>query len=137
MSFYEGYSLTRYLGPGFPRQDGESDWEYRKRVFPELYLREGFSTAVSVLMGCSVTELSDVDKMVLGCLSRESIPVQQMNSRERKQFLYQLKNFARGFPEDPLKTRVQERVPPEPQLQSKPPQWKGILRRIRLFFCGS
>ena len=102
-SFYEGDSLTRNLeGLGIPRQDGESDWEYRKRAFPELYLRKGFSVAVSVLMGCSVTELSDVDKMVLGCLPTEP---EQMNSRGRKHLAYQLKSFARGFPEDPLETR--------------------------------
>ncbi len=104
-SFYEGDALTRNLeGLGIPRQDGESDWEYRKRVFPELYLRKGFSVAVSVLMGCSVTELSGEDKMVLRYLPIEP---KQMNNRGRKQFAFQLKNFARGFPQDPLKARAQ------------------------------
>ncbi|MDD3102241.1 MAG: hypothetical protein PHE59_03785 [Patescibacteria group bacterium] len=103
-SLYEGDTLTYNLkGLDLPRQEGESDWEYRQRVFPELYFKKGFTVAISMLMGCSVTELSDTEKMVL--LSSMPNEPENMNSHGRKQFLFQLKNFARGFSEDPLKTR--------------------------------
>jgi len=99
----EGDNLTQGLkGFGFPRQESESDWEYRQRVFPELYFKKGFTVAISILMGCSVTELRDTEKMSLQFIPREP---ENMNSHKRKQFTFQLKNFAQGFSEDPLKTR--------------------------------
>lgn len=135
LGFYSGDILTRKLESlGFPRQEGESDWEYRRRVFPEIYLEKGFFTAVSVLMGCNVSELSDMDRVSLSYLPTE---LREMKQYGRQRLLYHLRNFAQGFLEDPLETRAREQrvlLESEPQPQGKP---HGMLRGLRSFFCGS
>ncbi len=90
---YAGDALDKnFSGLGMPRLAGESDWEYRKRMFPSLYQKSGRSTAVSILFGCSITELSEEDKTVYRYLSFDP---------KRGELV----SFAKGFPEDPKEYR--------------------------------
>ena len=70
---------------GFTRKEDESDWGFRKRIFPELYKRNS-SWAMTILMGASPTEWDDVDQAIYGSLLAKWSPTHN-----------QLVRFAEGF----------------------------------------
>lgn len=90
---YKGENLTLRLKEyGFTRQNGESDWELRKRVFPDLYEKNPI-TALEFLMGQSLAEWNEENKFICASLLVET---------SHKPNRHQLKMFVRGFPSDPL-----------------------------------
>jgi len=91
---YKGDSLTLRLKEyGFTRREGESDWEFRQRIFPDLYQKSP-DQAMEFLMGASATEWNDLDKML--CLNF-------MTEKTKDQS--RLKWFAEGFAADPIVMR--------------------------------
>jgi len=88
---YKGEDLTRRLKEhGFTRKNGESDWEFRKRVFPEFF-QQASDSAMEFLMGGSAVEWDDVDQMLCILLVKKDRPSHA-----------ELVKFARGLAYDPL-----------------------------------
>lgn len=88
---YKGNSLTLRLKEyGFTRLDGENDWEFRQRIFPDFY-QISPNRAMEFLMGSSAAEWNEMEKLL--CLALVSEGKQDRSSLER---------FARGFADDPL-----------------------------------
>lgn len=62
VDLYKGQKLTQRLAKfGFDRLDGEGDWAFRRRVFPELYLRDS-ELAMQFLLGSDKAGWNDFDK---------------------------------------------------------------------------
>lgn len=94
---YKGESLTLRLKEyGYTRKDGESDWDFRRRIFPDFYEQNAHS-ALEFLMGGSAAEWNEIDKVLCLLLVRKGKP----NHHE-------LVKFAKGFSIDPQTNR--ERV---------------------------
>lgn len=98
---YKGESLTLRLKEyGYSRREGESDWDFRKRIFPDLYQRDP-DRAMEFLIGGSAAEWDEINKVLcLGFLSKGK-PSQQ-----------ELVDFAEGFTDDPLVMREQRQSAP-------------------------
>jgi len=98
---YKGESLTlRLKGYGFIRQNGESDWNFRKRVFPDLFKMDG-DRAMEFLQGGSAAEWDEIDKMLYLILVSENKGKPDHNA---------LAKFAKGFPADPLEMRERRKA---------------------------
>lgn len=91
---YKGESLTLRLKEyGYTRTAGESDWDLRKRIFPDFY-QQNPDPAMEFLMGGSVVEWGDTEKLL--CLTLVSNGKPNHN---------ELVKFAKGFHVDPLVMR--------------------------------
>lgn len=98
---YKGESLTLRLKEyGLTRQNGESDWNFRKRVFPDLFKMDG-DRAMEFLQGSSATEWDEMDKMLYLVLVSENKGKPDRNA---------LVKFARGFAADPLEMREKRKA---------------------------
>lgn len=96
---YKGESLTLRLKEyGFTRNPGESDWNFRKRVFPDMFEKD-FDRAMEFLMGGSAAEWNDMDKFLCISLFSKGKP----DHRE-------LVKFAKGFGGDPLEMRERRQM---------------------------
>ncbi len=73
----------------YPSRIYENDWEYRKRIFPEVYKKAGKNIAFSVLFGRGVNEVSEKERKIM-----ESLP-KDPNSED-------LKKLAQSIADDPL-----------------------------------
>jgi len=92
---YKGEGLTLHLKEyGYDRLDGESDWEFRQRIFPDFYLKNSVK-ALESLMGSGVTEWGEAAFFCIGLLSKDSVSSES------------LERFARDFAEDPIVMREQ------------------------------
>ncbi|HEX8974829.1 MAG TPA: hypothetical protein VF817_05120 [Patescibacteria group bacterium] len=80
------YGLTR-------RNENEGDWDFRKRVFPDLFEKDP-GRALEFLMGASATEWEEMDKMLCSILLMKGKPGRR-----------ELADFAKGFGWDPAETR--------------------------------
>jgi hypothetical protein len=99
---YKGESLTLRLKEyGFTRQNGESDWNFRKRVFPDLFNKVGGDRAMEFLQGSSAAEWDEMDKMLYLILVSENKDKPDRNA---------LVKFAKGFAADPLEMRERWKV---------------------------
>ena len=91
---YQGASLDARLKEyGFTRNNGESDWEFRKRVFPDLYEMDK-DRALEFLMGASAAEWDDMDKFLVLAFATE-----------KRSDRHSLIRFATGFAADPVEMR--------------------------------
>ena len=98
---YKGESLTlRLKNYGHSRREGESDWDLRKRVFPDLYQRDP-ERAMEFLMGGSIVEWDEMDKTLCRALIIEGKPSHE-----------ELVRFAEGFSSDPLEMRERHQSVP-------------------------
>jgi hypothetical protein len=87
---YTGELLDSRLATyGFSRSDGESDWEFRQRVFPDLAIYEP-ERALEFLLGRR------------GIYWRESESVLATSVILRRKHYGSLRRFAEGFTDDPL-----------------------------------
>lgn len=88
---YKGESLTlRMKEYGFSRKNGESDWDFRKRVFPDFFEKDG-GRAMEFLLGSSAAEWNEIDKLLYLALMRKG----ELSRPD-------LIKFAKGFASDPL-----------------------------------
>lgn len=95
---YKGESLTLRLKEyGFTRQNGESDWNFRKRVFPELFKKDS-DRAMEFLQGGSAAEWDEMDKMLYIILNA--------GDSDRNALM----KFANGFAGDPLEMREKRKA---------------------------
>jgi len=91
---YQGASLDARLKEyGFTRKEEESDWDFRKRIFPDLYEIDK-DRALEFLMGASTAEWDEMDKMLVMAFAME-------NRSDRQSLI----KFARGFADDPIRMR--------------------------------
>ena len=91
---YKGENLELRLKEyGFKREDGENDWSFRKRTFPDLYLKNP-EMAMNFLFGANGNEWGGLDKFLHLAFLME-------NDTSRKN----LKKFAEGFAADPVEMR--------------------------------
>lgn len=91
---YEGESLTLRLKEyGFSRRSSENDWDFRKRVFPDLYQIDA-DRAMEFLMGRSAAEWNEMGNLLYLALVRKGKPSHD-----------ELIRFAKGFTTDPLQMR--------------------------------
>lgn len=98
---YQGESLTLRLKEfGFARNNGESDWDFRKRVFPDLFPKDG-DAAMEFLFGESAAEWGEMDKMLYLIFLQEN-----KGKPDRKA----LAKFARGFHADPKPMHDKQRA---------------------------
>lgn len=98
---YRGESLTLRLKEyGFTRNLGEGDWDFRKRVFPDLFLMDG-DRAMEFLMGGSAAEWDEREKLLYIDLASKGKPTRQ-----------ELIKFAKGFGADPLEMRARRQAAP-------------------------
>lgn len=99
---YKGESLTlRFKKYGFTRQNGESDWNFRKRVFPDLFKMDG-DRAMEFLQGASAAEWDEMDKM----LSYLILVSESKGKPDRNALV----KFAKGFAADPLEMRERRKT---------------------------
>lgn len=90
---YIGENLDKRLAEwGFTRINGETDWAFRKRVFPDLHEKDS-GCAYEFLLGKSVAEWHEVEKVLVLGLGLES-----KGSPSRSELI----KFAEGFASDPL-----------------------------------
>ena len=95
---YKGESLTLRLKEyGFTRQNGESDWDFRKRVFPDLFKMDG-DLAMEFLQGGSAVEWDEMLYLVL------------VSENKGKLDRNALVKFAKGFVADPLEMRERRKA---------------------------
>jgi len=100
---YKGEGLTLRLKEyGYDRKRGESDWDFRKRVFPDLYQKDP-SRALEFLMGDSAAEWGETEVFFCSCLT---LTTKGQPSR------YDLVKFADGFADDPIKMREKRQAAP-------------------------
>ena len=98
---YKGESLTLRLKEyRFTRQNGENDWDFRKRVFPDLFKIDG-DRAMEFLQGGSVAEWDEMDNMLYLVFVSEDKGKLDRNA---------LAKFAKGFAADPLEMREQRKA---------------------------
>lgn len=97
---YRGESLTLRLKEyGFIRQNGESDWNFRKRVFPDMFKMNG-DRAMEFLLGGSAADWDEMDKMLYLIIVSENKGNPDRNA---------LVKFAKGFAADPLEMHDERR----------------------------
>ncbi len=88
---YVGENLDKRLAEyDCKRKTDESDWAFRKRIFPELHLRISDGRAVEFLYGKVLVQWSQMEVML-------SLSIAGVKDRAG------LKKFADGFADDPLK----------------------------------
>ncbi len=93
---YKGESLTLRLKEySFFRGSGENDWDFRKRVFPDMYQIDA-DRAMEFLVGSSAAEWEEMDKLLYLALASKGKPSHE-----------ELIRFAKGFAADPLQVRGQ------------------------------
>lgn len=93
---YKGESLTLCLKEyGYNRLPGESDWEFRQRIFPDFYLKSP-DRALEFLMGASATEWGELERFL-------SLAFMAEGTKDPGR----LEWFARGFAADPVIMREQ------------------------------
>ena len=80
---------------GFIRQCGENDWDFRRRIFPDLYQLDP-NRAMEFLYGSSAADWEDLDRRTA---------VVFVDEHEHDATRDDLILFAKGFLEDPAKTR--------------------------------
>lgn len=98
---YRGESLTLRLKEyGFTRQNGESDWNFRKRVFPDLFKKDS-DRAMEFLQGGSAAEWDEMDKILYLIFIGENKGKPDCNA---------LMKFANGFAADPLEMREERKA---------------------------
>lgn len=98
-NMYKGESLTLRLKEyGFTRQNGESDWNFRKRVFPDLFEMDG-DRAMEFLQGGSAAEWDEIDKFLYLALVSKGKPNR-----------HELVKFAKDFAADPLEMREKRKA---------------------------
>ena len=91
---YKGENLELRLKEcGFERGDGENDWGFRKRIFPDLYLKNP-EMAMNFLFGANTSEWGEFDNFLYLAFLME-------NDTSYKN----LKKFAEGFAADPMEMR--------------------------------
>jgi hypothetical protein len=90
---YRGKNLDK-IKEHFPGKDGEEDWEYVKRIFPEMCV-ENPEGAVTLLIGKSVTEMDSTYKWLA-----QTFLAKFYNSKTQKRSR-EISNFLRGFGSDP------------------------------------
>lgn len=94
---YKGESLNLRLQEyGFARKNGESDWDFRKRIFPDLFQKVPDGRALEFLFGSSAAEWNEMDKLLVLVLMEKGKPSYN-----------ELVKFAKGFGWDPSETRGQ------------------------------
>ena len=95
---YKGENLTLRLKEyGFTRQNGESDWNFRKRIFPEMF-KVDTNRAMEFLMGCSAAEWDGMNRL----LYLTFISMGELDNKK-------LVKFANGFHKDPLEIKEDQR----------------------------
>lgn len=93
---YKDESLTiRLKEYGFTRRSGENDWNFRKRVFPDMYQKDP-GRAMEFLMGESAAEWDEMGNLLYLALVSKGKPSHD-----------ELIRFAKGFAADPLQMRGQ------------------------------
>lgn len=98
---YKGENLTMRLKEyGFIRQNGESDWNFRKRIFPNMFNKDA-DRAMEFLIGGSAAEWDEADKLLYLIL----LDVGKGNKPDR----HALVKFANGFHKDPLERKEEQR----------------------------
>lgn len=96
---YKGENLTMRLKEyGFTRQNGENDWNFRKRIFPDMFNKDA-DRAMEFLMGCSAAEWDSMDRLLYLAL------VKNGNNSSRGALV----KFANGFHHDPLERKENQR----------------------------
>jgi len=94
MDMFKGENLDLRLKQfGLERLPGESDWNFRKRIFPDLYEDVDHEEAVMVLFGATIADLTELDALLMMTLTMED------TSRSG------LIKFAEGFATDPIEMR--------------------------------
>lgn len=95
---YKGENLTLRLKEyGITRNNGESDWNFRKRIFPDMFNKDA-DRAMEFLMGCSAAEWDSMDRLLYMAL------VKNGNKPGRGALV----RFANGFHHDPLKRKEEQ-----------------------------
>jgi len=98
---YEGDSLTKRLKEhGFDRQNGEGDWDFRKRTFPGMMHKDEIR-ALEFLLGCSAPEWNSTDKILA-----------QQAKDAAKAGEEKLQSFLKRFEADPLIRRKRKQAAP-------------------------
>ena len=98
---YKGESLTLRLKEyRFTRQNGENDWDFRKRVFPDLF-KMSRVRSMEFLLGGSAVEWDEMDKMLYLAIVSENKGKLDRNA---------LVKFAKGFVADPLEMRERRKA---------------------------
>jgi hypothetical protein len=93
VSEFEGEALTELLKRhGFERLSGESDWDFRRRIFPDFYPREP-QDALQILLGAVCTDWDEREKML--------VMAGIMFASRREEYA----KFAEGFASDPIVQR--------------------------------
>jgi len=77
----------------FDRKPEENDWDFRKRVFPDIF-QENPITAIEFLLGYCAVDWIDLDKNLI-----------QMFLSQSPHNRASLKNFAEGWADDPINMR--------------------------------
>jgi len=98
---YKGESLTLRLKEyRFTRQNGENDWDFRKRVFPDLF-KMSRVRSMEFLLGGSAVEWDEMDKMLYLAIVSENKGKPDRNA---------LVKFTKGFDADPLEMRERRKA---------------------------
>lgn len=98
---YKGESLTLRLAEyGFARHSNESDWDFRKRIFPDLFKMDS-GRAMEFLQGASAAEWNEMDKMLFLICVSENKGKPDHNA---------LVKFAKGFAFDPIEMRDRQKT---------------------------
>lgn len=100
---YKGENLTMRLKEyGFTRREGESDWNFRKRIFPEMFNKDS-NRAMEFLIGGSAAEWDATDKLLYRMLLLDI-------GKGKRPDRHALVKFANGFNSDPLEKKEQRRL---------------------------
>mgnify|MGYP001570509556 FL=1 len=98
---YRGKFLEQRLKKyGFTRKKGESDWNFRKRIFPSLFKRDA-GRAMEFLYGCTVDRLGLTD-LTADAKCGGYINIKDIDEESDS---LSLAAFANNFEHDPLLVR--------------------------------
>jgi len=91
---FKGRNLDLFLVElGFERKPGESDWNFRKRIFPELWQQSRDNALMVLFGGYPLTDFNEIDQLLaMDLMMRNPGPAE-------------LAKFADGFAGDPLAHR--------------------------------
>lgn len=94
---FKGESLDlRFERYNYRRESGESDWDFRRRIFPDLF-KDDPNTAVEFLMGASMAEWDEIDAAFMRAffynLDKSVVTFEEMAE------------FLKNFPADPMELR--------------------------------
>ncbi len=96
---YRGKNLTLRLKEyGYIRRNGESDWDFRKRIFPDFFQKSA-DRAMEFLMGASAAEWEKIEQILCLALVSKGEPSH-----------YELVKFANGFAADPIQMRERKQT---------------------------